>query len=65
MVRVSKNAKYDFYKSWYWPSSDAITNVIHCDLDLYFQGKKYSGNHKIYNIFKTVRGSEKCIRLIG
>ena len=40
-------------------SNDAIANAVHHDLDLYFQGKKMSGNHIIFNVWKTVRVSEK------
>ena len=42
------------------PSNGTIVNVVHHDLDLYFQGHNISGNHIIVNIWKMVRASEKC-----
>ena len=58
-----KMLKYNFYRGWYWPSIGAIVNVVHRGLALYFQDHTISGNHIIYNIWKTVRAvrdSEKC-----
>ena len=52
---LAKMLKYDFYRGWHLPSNGAILHVPHCDLDLYFQGHKISGNHKIYNIWKMMR----------
>ena len=42
-------------EAMYLPSNGAIANVVHRDLDTYFQG------HKIWNanIVKTVKASEK------
>ena len=46
---------------WYLPSIGAMVNVVHRDLGLYFQCcHKPSGNHTIFNIWKTVRACEKC-----
>ena len=50
--------KYDFYRGWYWPSKDTIANVVHLDLDLYFQGHEISGNYIVYNILKTMRAKK-------
>ena len=43
-----------------YPSNGAIANVVHHDLDLYFQGHIVSLNHIILHIWKTVRASEQC-----
>ena len=42
----------------YLQSNGAIANVVHCDVDLYFQGHTNSGNH-IFSICKTVRTSDE------
>ena len=48
--------KYDFYRGWMVDTSHrmvqlgAIANIVHRDLDLYFQGHKISGNMQIYNL---------------
>ena len=44
----------------YLPSNGAIANVVHRDIDLYFQGHANSENHIIFNIFKMESASEKC-----
>ena len=48
--------KYDFHRGWYSPSNGAIVDVVHLDIDVYFQGYKI-GNANIWN---TARVSEKC-----
>ena len=47
-----------FYRSRHWPSNNAIANVAHRDLDLYFQGHTISGKHLISG--KRLNASEKC-----
>ena len=51
---------YDFYRGWHFPSNGAIANVVHRDLDLYYQGNKISVNIK-YTIWKTMRTNTKCL----
>ena len=48
----------------YLLSNSVIANVVHRDPDLYFQGYKISGNHIIIYIWKTVRASKKCFKII-
>ena len=43
----------------YFPSNGAIANVVHRDFDLYFHSHTNSGNHVIFDIWKTVRVGEK------
>ena len=42
----------------YLPSNGVTANVVHRDIDLYFQGHTKSENYIIFNIFKTVSASE-------
>ena len=44
----------------YLPSNGVTANVLHRDIDLYFQGHTNSENYIIFNIFKTVSASEIC-----
>ena len=44
-------------EGWYW-SNVGIANVVHCALNLYFQGHIFAGND-IVNIWKTVQPSER------
>ena len=37
-----------------------MANVVHRDLDLYFEGQMIFGNYIIFNILKKVRAIEKC-----
>ena len=45
----------------YFQWNGAIANVVQCDLDIYFQGHTFYGNHVIFNMWKTVKASEKCL----
>ena len=40
MVSYRKNARYDFYRSWYSPSNGITTTVVLSRLDLNLQGEK-------------------------
>ena len=44
---------------WYFLCNGINTNIVHRDLDLYFQLHKI-GNHITSSIWKTVRAGEDC-----
>ena len=44
----------------YLSSNGVIANIVQNDLDRLFKCHKISGNHIIFNIWKTVRANKKC-----